>query len=251
MKDINIIPIFNQAAPDIWDSFINIRACAMREVYNYKFTADDYVVAMDDFWDVWHKQCPHFAFGAYDGTEMVGFVQGYCIDKTAKLDNLYVMPKYMRHGIGGKLLLNAERSIAPYADYIELVSLLHAQKFYRQNQYLPVFSNGYYKNITADAMRTAVVPVFHPNAKIIRECKRIAKMNCSDFVFERSTKNAHMPMFVYVDTDAVIRGFVVGDDNNNKINITRQFITPHFMTQCISSRFASAIQAINMTRSGR
>ena len=41
MKDITILPIFNQSVPGVWDDFLNIRKNAMHEVYNYKTTPEN------------------------------------------------------------------------------------------------------------------------------------------------------------------------------------------------------------------
>ena len=36
MMNIEIVPIFDQSVPHVWDDFVRISAAAMRHVYNYK-----------------------------------------------------------------------------------------------------------------------------------------------------------------------------------------------------------------------
>lgn len=90
MKDITILPIFNQSVPGIWDRFVNIRTNAMRGVYNYKTTPADDTNLLKELKKDFNYCGYNFAFGAYYKKNMIGFIQGNCSHKKAIIKNLYV-----------------------------------------------------------------------------------------------------------------------------------------------------------------
>lgn len=211
MSDINILPIFNQADPNIWDDFLYIRNAATRYSCGYSMSESDIRFALNELMSGWKRRGFNFAFGAYDGFDMVGFIQGDCIKGTATVRGLYVLPEYMGQKIGGKLLKMAERVSTFGATYMDLISLPRAQKFYEHYEYQPVFSgsNHYEKPITNKMrVRSMVVPVFKSTNAITKACTEISKGEKSTFD-ARIVNEEHAPMFVYIDSFAVIQGFVV------------------------------------------
>ncbi len=253
MNNIKILPIFNQSAPNVWEDFIYIRGLSMDYVYDYHFNVEDYVLALDDFRDTWRHNSMNFAFGAYDGMNMVGFIRGYCNDRTAQIDNLYVLPKYMRHGIGGRLLAAAQRSVIFDADYAELVSLLHAQEFYARNNFTPVSrgSNRFYKTLSRSSLTGGnVVPVFYPNATVARAVRAIAIKNNAEPVDIRKIRAQRTSMFVYLDAESKIRGFGVAGDTDKaptRIQVDQKYMT-RYISMCLGAKLSAVAHLHNNDR---
>lgn len=215
MTDIRIFPIFNQSVPGIWEAFLRIQSAAMRYVYNYRMTVLDHDIARQLLFQDWWHISYNFAFGATDGMNMIGFIQGACQNNIAQIQNLYVMPKFMSNHVGSRLLNCAERVGALNAKKIELVSLAKAEGFYEHNGYNRVMagSNSFVKKIRT-ASRCDVLPVFYPTPSIVRACRRIATDNNQEFN-TRAIKENRLPMFVYMNIESNISAFSVAGDEKN------------------------------------
>ena len=100
MQDIVILPIFNQAAPDVWDDFAHIRVSSVESIYNSIYDADDIDGMIYADKEKWGKRFINFAFGAYLGSEMVGFIQGDAHGRCANIQSLYVLKEYQKLGVG-------------------------------------------------------------------------------------------------------------------------------------------------------
>lgn len=247
MSDTQIIPIFNQSAPGIWDDFLRIRAAAMEFNYNCTPTSADLTRALVEYRDEFGRRVYNFAFAAYDGGEMVGFVRGNGVRNTAEIKCLYVLPSHQGHHIGHRLLQAAERSIAPAYKNIELISLGHAEKFYQRHKYTSIYgANTYTKKPSTP--NCFDVPLFGFPARIARMCTPLARgLDLSTLIAPGA------PLFAHFNADGNIEGILLGTNNsvnpmlletqdrhpNNwaRTSLTRAFKTYHAnLAQLLESR---------------
>ena len=179
MNTIKIIPIFDQSAPKVWNDFLQIRASAMRYIYDYKMSSSEYMLAFDEMRNMWHRRRLNFAFGAYQDDRMIGFIQGYGSSQTAIIENLYLHPDFMGQGIGWDLLSRVERAVTFSAKWVELVALVRAQPFYERHWYIPISrgSNRYTKKLPDKVSGACVLPVFRLTDAVARACNDIANKN--------------------------------------------------------------------------
>ena len=203
MSKINIVPIFNQSSLNIWYDFLRIRVSAMKYVYNYKISNEEKELVLKEFKSYWLHRAFNFAFGAYNKSDMIGFVKGYIEHGLVNIEHVYILPKYMSRGIGSQLLKKVEEATSLCADDIELVSFAKAQNFYEKNGYRLLFMNRYNKTIKKD-IRSTTLPIF----RITSSIKNIFKKMYKDFDFVRINKQ-HNPVFVYLDSDSRIQAFLV------------------------------------------
>lgn len=217
MREIKILPIFNQSAPGVWEDFLRIRALSEKAVYNYALDESDYAQAFAIFRLQWSEKIFNYAFGAYDDKKMVGFIQGICVQKVFYINRLYVLPEYMRMRIGTRLLSNAEKVSSTVANRIDLISMQKAKTLYERNGFNPLIpgSNTYFKDIEKKANCTPL-PVFKVTSSIAKACEKIAKRYGQKF--DASIVNQeHNPMYVYLDVNSDIKSFLIGDKSGNII----------------------------------
>lgn len=217
MREIKILPIFNQSAPGVWEDFLHIRAVSEKAIYNYTLDESDYNQAFAIFRLQWAEKVFDYAFGAYDDKKMVGFIQGICAQKVFYINRLYVLPEYMRMKIGTRLLNNAEKISGFVANRIDLISMQKAKKLYERNGFNPLTpgSNSYFKNIAKKANCTSL-PIFKVTSSIAKACDSIAKMNGQTFN-KNMVNDSHNPMYVYLDVNSEVKSFIVGDNSGNII----------------------------------
>ncbi len=210
MSEIKIVPIFNQEKPCVWGDFLYIRNEATRYSYGFSMSEKDYDLTKKDLVSAWKRRSFNFAFGAYDGCEMVGFINGDCVDRISTIRSLYVLPDYMKHNVGRILLDKAEKISILGSNMIDLVSLPGAQKFYERFNYKPIFygSNHYIKAINKQyLLRNGVLPVFKVTGVINSAVKEIAAYYGDDLDLLKHTKNyKHIPVYIYMDSMAEIKG---------------------------------------------
>ncbi len=248
MEDINIVPIFNQSDPNIWDDFLHIRAASVMHVYNYKTPEEDDESTKKAFKSQWKHKSFNFAFGAYNGFRMVGFIRGYAEQNVSNIEQLYVLPDYMSKRIGRRLLSAAERVSTFCAKDMELVSLVNAQTFYEKNGYKSLHVNRYAKHIDG-LCKCSVVPVFRSTPFITRSCKQI----CADFD-ATAINQFHSPMFVYMDVDSKIQAYIIRtqENQNSDVQIARSqsdFIKTRLLREFKTfSDIQTAIQEIQNKR---
>ena len=237
MNNIKILPIFNQAEDGIWADFIRIRSVATHHVCGYSMSQLDRDNWKKEYERAWKLRSFNFAFGAYDNVDLVGFIQGDCVDRIATIRNLYVLPEYMGNKIGSALLNSAEKICTFGATSLDLVSLPSAQKFYEKYDYKPIFSgsNHYIKDVTEQmSARSTVVPVFKITSKVGNTCKKIAK-ECGEVFNPVLLNGSHRPVFIYLDSFSAIQAFAVaGDDNNSTLNM---YVKPNQLKQYITGKF--------------
>ena len=214
--EVKIVPIFNQVAPNVWNNFLRIRAASMRDIYDYVVSEKEDEKTRKEFEEHWKYKPFNFAFGAYNGSRMVGFIRGYGEQNVVNIEQLYLLPDYMSKGIGVRLLNAAESIASFYARDIELVSLLRAQNFYKRNGYKVLFENRYTKHIN-NITKCSTLPVFKSTPLITHSCKQIFPG------FDAKDINvSHTPMFVYLNVDSKICGYVTGNDKEAiSINVSK------------------------------
>ena len=222
MKEITYMPIFNQTAPNIWDDFLHINVAATEADYKCVVSNAAKQFQMDKFRDSWENSTFGFAFAAYDGADMVGYVNGDYKSGQSVIQGLYVLPEYQSQKIGRVLLQRAENANKLFASSMGLVALRYAEKFYERNGYSTLYPK------TSDALteyikkfssipQCATVPVFKMLPKISGVCRDIAKQTGVPFD-ARAINKDHSSAFVYVDVHKKIQGFATVD-NNGKQNI--------------------------------
>lgn len=213
MNNVNILPIFNQSSPRVWDSFVNIRAAAMKHVYNVCMSKEECETMQQAYFLAWRTRKFNFAFGAYNNSDIVGFVSGDCVDRVATIRSLYVLPEFMSNNIGGRLLNAAENAGSFGARTLDLVSLYGSRGFYERYGYRPIVrgSNHYIKSIHGN-INCKTVPVFYSTPSITRACRQISEFNKTEYN-PKIVNKEHSPMFAYLDVESTPQGFVVSDYN--------------------------------------
>ncbi len=234
MSEISIFPIFNQAVPYVWDDFVRIRIAAMRVNYNVEMSADDIARAIQEMQENWKRYAFNFAFGAYDGANMIGCIHGDCSQRVASIRHLYVLPQYQGQRVGSRLMNAAEAAVSVAANSLDLVSLGHAEDFYKKRGCTsPLNTNVFVKNIVGGG-RCLAVPLFWCPASVSRVCDDLSRV--SNFSFNANDVNqGHQPVFVYRDVNSNVVGYgIVGTDGNNSSNI--RIFTQHPMSGSFVSR---------------
>ena len=66
MTDIQILPIFDQSAPGVWDDMLRIRVATMKHNYGVVMSPLDISQAYTDYANAWQTNAKNFAFAAYD-----------------------------------------------------------------------------------------------------------------------------------------------------------------------------------------
>ena len=215
MNQIKIVPIFDQTAPGVWDDFLRIRAAAMEFNYNYDLSSDEKNNALSEYQSEYRRASYNFAFGAYNNSEMVGFIRGNGAGRTATIKCLYVLPDYQKHHIGHNLLMTAERSIALAYKNIELVSLWHAEKFYQRHKYTTKYgTNTYIKRV--DNPHCYDVALFGFPACIKRMCSHLfPDLDVSVFIVPNT------PMFAHFDVNGNVDSIAIGTAQSNRALVLR------------------------------
>ena len=204
MNEIKILPIFNQTLPGVWNDFVRIQSTRMSE-YNGidNLGVDDMLKAYSCNWSIYAH---NYAFAAYDGRNMIGFIHGYAWRSTAKVEGLYILPDYRRNGIGKRLLSVAEISAYPRIARMDLIALPQAMSFYQKRGYhLPSYDkeeNHFVKKLGARCMATTI-PLFNSTSSVT---KQLMTINAD---YDASWVNMiHRPTFVYVDINGRIQAYV-------------------------------------------
>ncbi len=202
MKEVKIIPIFNQTNPRNWDSFVDLRKNAMRTTCNHNMSEQEIANAFQELQSSWGRLKHNFAFAAYDGERMVGCIHGDCQNRTAFIRHLYVAPEYQHQGIGCSLLSAAEHSSALVATKADIVALPNAEKFYQRYGYTsPLKTNNYFKDIRGK-MACSVVPLFSCSPSLAKQLVKISYEFKPEYI-----NQGHYPAFVYYDYKMQIGGF--------------------------------------------
>lgn len=189
VKDVNIIPIFNQSAPGIWDDFVRVQSETMAATYNYNLTPDLISGGVPAT-----NRRKSVAFAAYADGQMVGYIQGDAHGRCATIQSLYVLKDFQRMKIGHGLLQSFERAVALFADRIELQAEFAARPFYQSNGYLVVSGTSTCEKLRLTPPRCGVVPLFG--------CTRSMAVDIQTIVptFDANAVNKNRaPVYVYLN----------------------------------------------------
>ena len=209
-KKVNfeIRPIFNQN-DSIWRDFTRIEMTSESVKYGYVLNAEDERRIMFSHRQEWNRGKYKFAFGAYHDGEMVGFVNGYLLDRnTMYLRNLFVLPEFSGNGAGSQLLNGAERTSLLVAREMDVVSLHGAASFYAKNGYRVCDGRSMYKDLKKSS--TGVVPAFEWHTS------RRAKLTF-DVDVKFLSKEKYQPKFIYLNLNQEIEAVALRSHENEDI----------------------------------
>jgi ribosomal protein S18 acetylase RimI-like enzyme len=222
MTNIQIFPIFNQAAPMVWDDFLRIRTLTRQQVYHIETSPQDYKDTMAEFQEYWQKPSNNFAFGAYDNNNMIGFISGTFETRYATIQHLYVLPQYQGKHIGAQLLKSAESAISVDRNNVELISMTKAENFYKKYGYISYNKTNRYNKSVKDCGHCAVAPVFRCTATIIKQMAKLSGQPLESFDKKSIIKN-HTPVFIYRDVKSNITGFGICNAPTPQIHATNDW----------------------------
>ncbi|MCL2018056.1 MAG: GNAT family N-acetyltransferase [Alphaproteobacteria bacterium] len=189
-KEVKIFPIFNQN-DDVLTQFDNIETEVFEFVCNYTRSLGKYIDICKEN-NVFFGNT--FAFGAFDGDDMVGFIRGHRHDENCGyITKLFVLPKYWGHKIGKGLLRVAEDSLSVDTRFVRLRSKISSIKFYNCNGYKLDSRNQMLKCLDGILPISNVIPIFHISETIARHCDYLCTKEISEHV-----DKFHDPMFVYL-----------------------------------------------------
>lgn len=235
MKDVSILPVFNQSAPGVWDDFLHIRATAMSENYNCPLSVADIERYRSEYMLDWKRCKKTFAFAAYDDMKMVGFARGYCVGGHGVLRCLYVLPSYQGEGIGKHLLSRVENSVSIHCKSMELVALGCAEKFYAKNGYHPKFYNSNEYQKTMRTPHCSTIALFGASAQLVKMCQALAPdINVGALL--KSTPAA----FGYIDEHGTMSRFLITSPDTNTPIYSHQ--APDIINRVLSRSYDYYIQ---------
>lgn len=241
MSDIIFKPIFNQS--ESWVDFINVGAASRLGTYNMITTAEKYVYKMAEYKNNWKRRSFNFAFGAYDNSQMIGFVQGYCLDRVGYIAELYILPEYQGLKIGSRLLTMAENVAVYGANKMELTALAtrRAISYYPKRGYtIRLAPNGFEKKLVKRPC-CQTVPVFKVTRPIAKACAQIASVH--DDAFDAIQINSsHAPMFIYSNINGDITGFGVSDPDSGNV---KTYVAPHNDVDWIRKRLIKSFAELS------
>lgn len=202
-KTVNfqIVPIFNQDAPGVWDDFVRIESTCDTELHGLSYPTQPIIKdRISVFKESLRENKHNFAFGAYKNGRMIGFTHGHlCQENEMYLDRLYVLPKYHRCGIGTQLLKAAEQTSALMATKIKFIALEEAINFYTQKHEYEQFA---YMEKGLSPNTNYIAPVFQWVKKDF-----VIKFDVSvDTLTLKQSK--YQPIFVHINGDCEIDAVV-------------------------------------------
>ncbi len=218
-NEIKIIPIFNQSEPGIWSDFVLINNASVSAAYGLVRDDAEIQNILRTYEREWKTQYgAKFAFAAYDGADMVGYVKGQRKAHETKVEDLFVLPEYQGARIGSRLLAaaEAESSIALRPNMcLTSYGSDKALNFYKHRGYTPLGSVNYFSKKPARA-RCTILPVFHVNSLIATDCEKIA--NLRKVKFNKKELNvSHAPIFAYVDVEGRVGAYAIGDEKYENV----------------------------------
>lgn len=243
MSDIIFKPIFNQSEFCVWDNFIDIGAASRLGTYGIVTLNDKCIYKMNEYKNNWKRRSFNFAFGAYDNSQMIGFVQGYCLDRVGYIAELYILPDYQGLKIGSSLLTMAENVAVYGANKMELTALgtQRAMSYYPKRGYtIRLAPNGFEKKLVKRPC-CQTVPVFKVTRPIAKACAQIASVH-GDTFDAAQINSSHAPMFIYVNVQSEITGFgLAGGDNGN----IKTYVAPHNDVDWIRKRLIKSFAELS------
>ena len=219
--DAKIFPIFNQD-DDISRRFASLEKNIAEANYNFYAPFESYVNFYKNFDNLSDSR---FAFGAFHGDEMLGFIKGYKNRGPygrARISRLCVLSEFQKNGIGGKLLAAAEKSLSVDTKIVDLVPAKSAKEFspklfYEKNGYCNYNGGtGMYKILEEASKQPGVAPIFQVSVAIKRQFIDSHAEELAEHVNKR-----HDPMFAYIKDGAVVGYLSASFQEDNTMEIVR------------------------------
>lgn len=240
--EIHIFPVFDQAAPGVWYDFASVRAESAMVQYPTLATQKSIADYLEDCESSWKKKSFNFAYAAYHDDKMVGFIQGDVVDRVGYIRDLFVLPEYQKMRIGHNLLTSGETAAAMGARDLDLVSLIHAETFYKAHGYTTLYgTNRLGKVADTRKLSYTTLPIFKCTPKVIHECEQIAKQNGVKFDKTLVSK-LHRPMFICTGHNQRIDGYIVQDDVVSRPVVSKE----HPMQDWVAKRLQTTFDAYIM-----
>ncbi len=217
---VNIYPIFNQAAPNVWNDLIRVRGATM----NYQMDTDAQNAVLQNLKQVWKNRANQIVFGAYADNEMIGYVRGVHTARrgVTEITELFVVPEFQSQMIGARLLSCIEISASMDAKKLEVWAPdINSGEYFARRGFKAVEDAPYihFEKKLSNMRALRVQPVFFATKKLTQNLQNIAKKSGAEFNPDVVNK-LHAPTWVYVMHEVKmgsvpeIRGFVT--DNAEK-----------------------------------
>jgi len=217
-KSVNfkIVPIFNQAAANVWNDFIKIEVACDKATYDLDAPSQSVIqTKLREFKRNLYDYKHNFAFVAYYRKHIIGFAQGFSISPYEMyLNRLYVLPQYQHYGIGSRLLHITEQSATIYAKKISMVALANAVDFYEQKHGYSQFE---YMEKELSPISNCIVPVFQ---WVKKDFHVKIDVPVDTMVLKQSK---YQPIFAHINDDYEVDAVTTRTNNGtNKIWVTQQ-----------------------------
>lgn len=237
MTEITLIPIFNQAAPGVWDDFLRVQVATMTYNYDAPLSAHEIEAAASEYIHDWNDLKSNFAFGAYDGTHMVGYVNGFIKNSVAVILNMHVLPEYQGHHIGRRLFSAAAGAASVSARRVELKPLYKAKSFYEHQGCQYDGDRGIFvKDVAKTHCHSA--PVFYCSGSLKHKCEGFTYPTPA-IIDSKSVNRLHNPMFIYRNIDSIVTGCALYNGAGYDIHT----LTPSVTERITRSSLLSATRA--------
>ena len=197
VADQEKLNFYKNAGPDYFKKFDDETKLSALIDWNRLFS---YTTLNQAYFNTWDIENHVFAFAAYKGKEMVGFITGALTGINMFTRSLYVIPQYRGYGIGSKLLETAERTASFVATKMELFSLSGSVSFYHERGYKnTVVCGKVMKTKKLSKISAGTVPVFQWFDSLQ------SKLNV-EIDTNLLKQSEYQPIFVYVNSKQNIDG---------------------------------------------
>ena len=216
--EFNILPIFDQRAPGVWDDLWRVKSEAWLSVYRRWPDAEDKAKIFDIYDKESRAKTNAFAFGAYAKGKLIGYIRGICKGNDVLVHDLYVLPRFHRQRVGKRLMYTTECTFKTTHRYVKLTAMETSEPFYiKQGFSSPTGDMQYIKRIKMYGIYNTV-PVFKYSAQTWAECSEFAaKYNIT--LNRDDVDKLHAPVFIYRGDNDAIEGIAVIKPGKNDAQI--------------------------------
>jgi len=253
MSTIKYFPIFKQNAQWALDDFSNI----LRKSMPAGSTDASVESMIANIVEKHEYQKLTYAFGAFNGSKMVGFTTGFLNHQSTMLgeiDNMFVLPDYARQKIGTQLQALAEKTFA-FCSINKTYSVTYASdatlNFMKHNGYKVVRSENVFVKDKIQSPRCVVFPVFHLTNHSLYSFRKMGTFIENIEADLAAINKQRMPAFVYVNENSEICAYAIGDNDGN---IQKMEIAPHQPADWIRKRLTGRFEelhALLMAKQGK
>ncbi len=216
--EIQLFPIFNHTAPDVWDDFCNVKLQAWRGTYGIQTSDQDRKNTMTEFRKWVARDAHTFAFGAYAGTQLVGYIRG--TQRTTKIvcHDLYVLPEFQRMRIGRRLMGAVEQTYKLNTNRIQLLAMGYSGTFYQKLGFgAPAHDDNYVKILKKTSVY-GTIPVFKATEGLMKDCATFNTVHNLELNKQQINDN-RAPMFVYYDEGHHVDGWATMSHDGSQTQI--------------------------------